>query len=81
MMQRLCKKADLKPFGLHAIRHHVLSRLNDSGKASLKQTQEFARHRRQSTTEEYLHSIGRALGDAAEVLDGLDTSEKFEIKK
>lgn len=70
MMRRLCEKAKVKPFGFHAIRHHVASVLNDSGKASMKQIQLFLRHKRQSTTEVYLHSIDHGLFEVAGLLDG-----------
>jgi integrase len=70
MMPRLCKKAGVKEFGFHAIRHHVASVLNDSGKASMKQIQQLLRHKRQSTTEGYLHSIGQDLRDATRLLEG-----------
>jgi len=70
MMGNLCKRANVKPFGFHAIRHHVASVINDSRKASMKQIQGLLGHKRQSATEEYLHFIGSALYDAAEVLDG-----------
>jgi len=70
MMENLCEKAGVKHFGFHAIRHHVASVINDSRKASMKQIQGLLGHKRQSTTEEYLHFIGSALYDAAEVLDG-----------
>lgn len=69
MMGELCKKARVKPFGFHAIRHHVSSVLNDSGKASMKQIQKLLRHRRQATTERYLHTIEGSLYEAAKVLD------------
>ena len=48
----------------------VASILNDSGKASMKQIQKLLRHKRQSTTETYLHSIDRDLRDAAKLLEG-----------
>ena len=70
MMGNLCKRANVKPFGFHAIRRHVASVINDSRKASMKQIQGLLGHKRQSATEEYLHFIGSALYDAAEVLDG-----------
>ena len=69
MMQRLCKKAEIKPFGFHAIRHHVASVVNDSGKASMKQIQVLVRHRRQSTTETYLHVMGEGMREAISILD------------
>ena len=70
MMEELCKRAKVKPFGFHAIRHHVSSVLNDSGKASMKQIQKLLRHRRQSTTENYLHSIEGSLYQVAKILNG-----------
>lgn len=70
MMEKLCERAEVKPFGFHAIRHHVSSILNDSGKASMKQIQKLLRHRRQSTTENYLHSIEGSLRHAARILNG-----------
>ena len=69
MMERLCKRAEVKPFGFHAIRHHVSSILNDSGKASMKQIQKLLRHRRQATTESYLHSIEASVYEVVRILD------------
>jgi integrase len=69
MMGNLCERAGVKPFGFHAIRHHVLSLINDSGKAGMKQIQELAGHKRQSTTEKYLHATGSAVREAAGILD------------
>ena len=74
MMARLCKKAQVKPFGFHAIRHHVASVLNASGQASTKDIQALLRHRRQSTTEIYLHVVGNRLYDVLSVLDSCTPS-------
>ena len=70
MMPGLCKRAKVKEFTLHAIRHHVASVLNDSGKASMKQIQTILRHRRQATTERYLHSIDHDIRSVAKILNG-----------
>ena len=70
MMARLCKRAGVKRFGFHALRHHVSTILNDSGKASMKQSQKLLRHRRQSTTVIYLHAIDGGLYQAARILGG-----------
>lgn len=72
MMHEVCARAGVTPFGFHAIRHHVLSVINDSGKANVKQLQELAGHKRQSTTETYLHVIGSAVRDAAAILDEIE---------
>ena len=69
LMKSLCEKAGVKEFGFHAIRHHVASLLNDTGKASMKQIQRLLRHRRQNTTEVYLHSIDNDLRRAAKLLE------------
>ena len=68
-MGRLCKRAGVKPFGFHAIRHHVAPVLNDSGKANMKQIQVLLGHKRQNTTETYLHSLGSTIMDAASILE------------
>ena len=75
MMPNLCAKAGIKPFGFHAIRHYVSSLMNDAGKG-IKQIQRILRHKRQSTTEKYLHTIDAALYDAVEALE--EKSEKDE---
>lgn len=69
LMRTLCEHAGVKPFGFHAIRHHVASIVADSGKATLGQIQKFLRHRRQSTTEGYLHDLTRDQREVAELLD------------
>lgn len=80
MMEGLCKKAGVKPFGFHAIRHHVASAMNDSGKASMKQIQVLLRHKRQSTTETYLHTIGQGIRDAVMILDEQSSTDST-VKK
>lgn len=69
LMRDLCEKAKVKPFGFHAIRHHVASIIADRGKATLGQIQKFLRHRRQSTTEGYLHELTRDQREIAKMLD------------
>lgn len=54
MMPRLCRKADVSPFGFHALRHHAASSLLESG-CSIKEIQFLLGHERASTTEGYLH--------------------------
>jgi len=76
MMRRLCGRAGVRPFGFTAIRHHVASILQDSGKMTMKQIQLFLRHRRQTTTEAYLHAIDRGLREVSEFLDGEREKER-----
>ncbi len=80
MMDNLCKKAGVKQFGFHAIRHYVANVINDSRKASMKQIQGLLGHKRQSTTETYLHHISSALYDAAEILDREEEKEGEKTK-
>lgn len=69
MMEDLCQRAGVTRFGFHAIRHHVASIIADSGKATLGQIQKFLRHRRQTTTEKYLHELTRDQTEIAGLLD------------
>ncbi len=46
----------------------VASIINDSGKATLGQIQQFLRHRRQATTEIYLHEFTRDQTEVASIL-------------
>jgi len=78
LMEDLCARAKVKPFGFHAIRHHVASIIADSGKATLGQIQKFLRHRRQSTTEKYLHELTRDQREVAELLD-IDLSARIQV--
>lgn len=58
MMPSICKRAKIDPpFGFHAIRHFMATRLADSGKVSKKTISGILRHKSLSTTEIYLHSI------------------------
>lgn len=69
LMRDLCRKAKVRQFGFHAIRHHVASILMDSGKATIGQIQKFLRHKRKTTTENYLHDVSRDLVEIAGILD------------
>jgi integrase len=68
-MKKLCEKAKVKVFGFHAIRHHVASILANSGKASLSQIQKMLRHRRSTTTDNYIKTLDPQLRQVANVLD------------
>ena len=75
-MPRLCKKAGVKEFGFHALRHYVSMRLLDSKKASLGDIQRFLGHQRATTTDLYLRALSPDLKHLAEVLDGDDNDNE-----
>jgi len=78
-MRDLCKTAGVKVFGFHSIRHHVASILADSGKASLSQIQKMLRHRRTTTTDNYINTLDPQLKQVATVLDEQGkTDENFK---
>ncbi|MFP4572916.1 MAG: tyrosine-type recombinase/integrase [Desulfobacterales bacterium] len=55
-MRALCKKAGVKPFGTHAIRH-LASTILDDRNVRIGQIQKILRHRRRTTTEGYIHQL------------------------
>jgi integrase len=79
-MRRICKKAKVKPFGFHAIRHLAATVHYHKGKP-LNWLQRFLRHKNPSTTEKYLKSI--RLEHLREGLDEglIRPGEVFEFKK
>jgi integrase len=56
-MRRLCEKAEVEPFGFHAIRHLTASILYHRG-YDLSIIQAILRHKSPTTTNRYLKSIG-----------------------
>jgi integrase len=59
LMRKLCKKAGVKPFGFHAIRHlHASILFNEGGELSVIQRQ--LRHTNPNTTVRYLRTLGYA---------------------
>lgn len=68
LMSRLCKRAKVKPFGFHAIRHFTASVLFHEGQ-SLAVIQAVLRHKSPSTTERYLRKLG--LENTREALEGV----------
>lgn len=76
IMEKVCEKAYVKHFGFHAIRHHVASILADSGKTSLSQIQKMLRHKRITTTDNYIKTLDPELKQVAEVLDKQSLSEE-----
>ena len=57
LLKRLCEKAGVVPFGFHAIRHLIATKLYHMGKP-LGAIQAILRHKSAATTERYLKSLG-----------------------
>ncbi len=68
IMRTLCRKAGVKYFRFHALRHFGASLLADAG-VSIEPIQKLLGHENRTTTEIYLHTIGEAERRAIEVLD------------
>lgn len=56
-LERLCKKAGVKPFGLHGIRHLFASILASNPNVPLVEIQRMLRHTSLNTTQRYVHSL------------------------
>lgn len=69
LMERLCRRAEIKPFTFYAFRHFVATRLRDSGKASRYEVQHILGHQRSDTTDRYLRALVPDLQDAVSALD------------
>jgi len=70
MMKNLCKKAEIKKFGFHALRHFISKKLMKSGKASISDIQNFLGHQRATTTDLYLNGLNHRLDHLTGILDG-----------
>jgi len=57
LMPTVCKRAGVRKFGFHAIRHYVASYLADRQKFSITQVSRLLRHQSKATTERYLQVI------------------------
>jgi integrase len=75
LMRRLCTKAGVKQFRYHSIRHHVAAILSDSKKASLFEIQYWLRHKKATTTQIYLKTIGPDLIGCANIIETKSTCD------
>ncbi len=84
-MKGLCKRAQVRPFGFHALRRYVASVLADTHKISAKTIQRILRHKSLQTTERYIQNINRDLSGIMSLLDRnlekTTTSDTTEEKK
>jgi len=60
-MKGLCKRAGIKEFGFHALRHYCASVLAETQKVSAMTIQRILRPRNVTTTERYIQNINRDL--------------------
>lgn len=74
-MRRICKKAKVKQFGFHAIRHLSASVLWNEG-IDIKDVQLILRHKSQATTERYLHRLGLLHPTGARIGEALERGGK-----
>lgn len=74
MVGRLCKKAKVKKFGFHAIRHHVSALMMSSKKLSLVDIQRQLRHKSATTTDHYLTGLVNE-SNAADVIEEMQTGK------
>jgi integrase len=68
-LKKLCRQADVEPFGYHDIRHTVAKYLNGLQKVGLKKVQQALRHRKQTTTEIYVEGNYTDTKDAVKLLE------------
>lgn len=82
LMERLCKKAGVKPFGFHAIRHLTASILYHAGQPTAM-IQSVLRHKSPQTTAKYLQTLG--LEQTRQGLEGVFGNRRpakvIELKK
>jgi integrase len=71
IMKTLCKKAGVKYFRYHALRHLGASILDRAG-VNLGSIQRLLGHENRTTTEIYLHSINESEREAIKVFDELE---------
>jgi integrase len=68
IMRTLCKKAGVRYFRFHALRHFGASML-DHARVPISSIQRILGHENRGTTEIYLHSIGESEREAMKVFD------------
>jgi integrase len=77
IMRSLCKKADVKYFRFHVLRHAGASIMDNAG-INTGSIQRILGHESRRTTDIYLHSIGESERDAMDVFE--QANQDFEKK-
>ncbi len=67
-LPNLCRKAEVRPFMYHSLRHYGASKLAHSG-VPLTDIQELLGHQRATTTDIYLQSLKNSLRESINKLD------------
>lgn len=75
-LARLCKKAKIKPFGYHALRHYAATTAANR-RAPARSIQEILGHTQIETTNIYLHSLDESLRQTVDLL----ASPEIKFKK
>ena len=70
LMRSLCKRAGIKYFGFHSLRHAMATLLEDQEKVGTATVSGILRHKSVRTTEIYLHKIPAAQIQALKRLEG-----------
>jgi integrase len=73
-MKRICQKADVKPFGLHALRHLTASILAQED-VPMVTIQRILRHKQLTTTERYIRGL-EPVRPALEILSNRNSRPK-----
>jgi integrase len=77
IMNTLCRKAGVKYFRFHALRHFGASTL-DSANVNIGAIQRILGHENRTTTEIYLHSIGNMEREAMNIFDRISEDSHTE---
>jgi integrase len=78
IMRTICKRAGVRHFGYHAIRHYVASLLADREKVSTPPISRILRHKSIRTTELYLQLIDDSLRDTMARISPQDQMQLIE---
>ncbi len=70
MFRRICKRAGVRRYSYHTIRHFVASFLYDKMKRPISEISKLLRHTNVQTTERYLQLVAPHLRDTMRLLEG-----------